>query len=458
MQDYSALLKRQSVFFYEEADLNVDFRIKALDKLSKVIKKYEDPIHAALKSDLGKSTYESFITETGFVQHEISFVKKHLKQWARPQKTKRSLRLLFTTKSFIHKEARGQVLIYAPWNYPFQLFMSPLIGAIAAGNTVVLKPSEHAPTVSAVLAEMIEEVFPEKYIAVVQGDASVAQELSKLDWDMIFFTGSTVIGQKIYEQAASKLIPVVLELGGKCPVLVHKDANLKVAARRIAWGKILNAGQTCIAPDHIVVHKSVKDRLLKLLCKEFKEMLGKDPEQSAAYARIVNNGHFERLINMLDQTEIYCGGENNAETKFIEPTIVDNVQTSHPLMKEEIFGPILPIQSYENIDDAILYINRLHPPLAIYAFTGSKNTFEQIQRHTKSGAMVKNDVIMQLTNLYLPFGGVRQSGIGRYHGRFSFEAFSYQRSVLHQKTWTDPSMRYPPYSEKKWKMIKKVLK
>ncbi|WP_462281131.1 aldehyde dehydrogenase [Salinivirga cyanobacteriivorans] len=458
MQDISALLKRQSAFFYEEADLNVDFRIKALNKLAEVIKKYEDPIHAALKADLGKSSYESFITETGFVQHEISFVKRHLKQWAKPQKVKKSLKLLFATKSYIHYEARGQVLIYAPWNYPFQLFMSPLIGAIAAGNTVVLKPSEHAPTVSSVLEQMISEIFPEKYIAVVQGDATVAQELSKLDWDMIFFTGSTAIGQKIYEQAAQKLIPVVLELGGKCPVLVHKDANLKVAARRIAWGKILNAGQTCIAPDHIVVHKSVKDRLLKLLCKEFKSMLGKNPAESAAYARIVNKAHFERLVNMLDQAEIFCGGNYNAEERYIEPTIVDNVQPAHTLMKEEIFGPILPVQSYENINDAILYINRLHPPLAIYAFTGAKSTFEQIQRHTQSGAMVKNDVIMQLTNMYLPFGGVRQSGIGRYHGRFSFEAFSYQRSFLHQTTWTDPAMRYPPYSEKKWKLIKKVLK
>lgn len=458
MQDFPALLKRQSAFFYEEADLNVDFRINALDKLSKAIKKYQDAIHGALKTDLGKSSYEAYITETGFVQHEIRFAMKHLKKWAKPEKVKPGIRLLFTAKSYIHREARGQVLIFAPWNYPFQLFISPLIGAIAAGNTVVLKPSEHAPTVSTVLGEMIGEIFPQKYIAVVQGDAEVARELSALDWDMIFFTGSTAGGQKIYEQAAKKLIPVVLELGGKCPVLVHKDANLKVAARRIAWGKILNAGQTCIAPDHIIVHKSVKDRLLKLLCKQFKEMLGPNMQESAAYGRIVNQAHFDRLKTLIKQSDVYCGGSHNADDRFIEPTIVDDVQPSHPLMKEEIFGPVLPVQTYENIEDAIHFINRLHPPLAIYMFTGSKQHFDQVQRHTQSGAMVKNDVIVHLTNLNLPFGGLRQSGIGRYHGRFSFEAFSNQRTVLHQKTWTDPAMRYPPYTEKKWKMIRKVLK
>ncbi len=457
MNDFSDLLNRQSKFFTEEADLTVEFRIKALQKLSNAIKNKEDEIHKALKKDLRKSSFESYITETGIIRHEIAFVKSKLKKWAKKKKVGTSQKQLFYSKSYIQPEARGQVLIFSPWNYPFQLIMSPLIGAIAAGNTVVLKPSEHAPATAQILETLINELFPEKYIAVVQGGSEVAQALTELDWDLVFFTGSTAIGKKIYAQAAKRHTPVILELGGKCPVIVHKDANLKVAARRIIWAKILNAGQTCVAPDYLLVHKSVKSRLLKLICEEITEMLGKNKKESAAYARIVNRGHFERLTKLLENTETFCGGEVDANDLYISPTIVDHVQPSHPLMQEEIFGPVLPVMEFQDNEEAIRFINRQHPPLAIYCFTSSNKAFEYVQRHTKSGGIIKNDTLIYLSNLNLPFGGVRQSGIGRYHGKFSFDAFSEQRSILKHSTWFDPNVRYPPYTAKKWKFIKKIF-
>ncbi len=457
MNAYKELLNRQTKFYTEEADFNVDFRIKALTKLSNAIKNNEDEIHKALKKDLRKSSFESFITETGIIRHEIAYIKKNLKKWTKKQKVPTSQKQLFYSKSYVQNNARGQVLIFSPWNYPFQLVMSPLIGAIAAGNTVVLKPSEHAPATSQIIKEIISELFPEKYIAVVLGDSKVAQALTELDWDLVFFTGSTSVGKKIYTQAAKHLTPVILELGGKCPVIVHKDANLKIAAKRIMWGKILNSGQTCVAPDYLLVHKSVKSKLMKLLCDEITEMLGKNKKESAAYARVVNRAHFERLTKLLENTDIICGGEKEENTLFISPTIIDNVQPSHPLMQEEIFGPILPVMEFRELDEAIRFISRQHPPLAIYGFTGSNKIFDRLQRHTRSGGIIKNDTLIYLSNLNLPFGGVRQSGIGRYHGKHSFDAFSEQRSILKHSTWFDPSVRYPPYTAKKWKMIKKIF-
>jgi aldehyde dehydrogenase (NAD+) len=389
--------------------------------------------------------------------HELAFIKKNLKKWMKPTRVSTPQKILFYSKSYSRHVPKGQVLILSPWNYPFQLLFSPLIGAIAAGNTVVLKPSEYAVHVAQIVEKIIEEVFPEKYVAIVQGGADTAKNLLKLDWDLVFFTGSTVVGKKIAEAAAKNLTPVVLELGGKCPAIVHRDANLRVAARRIAWGKLINTGQTCVAPDYLLVHSSVKQKLLKLLVIEIENMLGRNFKETAAYGRIINSQNFDRLNTLLENTNIYYGGNRDRDELFIAPTIIDNVNPNHPLMKEEIFGPILPVLTYEEFDEAVRFVKRREPPLAIYQFTRSNTIFDQMQRHTRSGAILKNETIMHLSNLRLPFGGVRQSGSGRYHGKFSFETFSDQRSVLKHSTFFDPAMRYPPYTAKKWNIIKKLL-
>lgn len=451
------VFEKQASFFYEEAAMTLSFRLEALNKLEKVILEHREQIHDALKQDLGKSSYESYITETGFVFHELKYVKKQLKRWMKPSKVRTPQKILFYSKSYIQSVPKGQVLIIAPWNYPFQLSISPLIGAIAAGNTVVLKPSEIAPHTANVLEEILTTTFPEKYLTVVNGGVETAKALLNLDWDMIFFTGSTAVGKEVFKAAADKLTPLVLELGGKCPAIVHSDANIKIAARRIIWGKIINAGQTCVAPDYILAHNSIKDKLIKQMVKEIEAMLGKNTKESGAYGRIINEKHFNRLVSLMNNANIVHGGEVENQLLFIAPTIIDDVQPTHALMQEEIFGPLLPVLTYDSIEDAIRFVNRNHPALAIYQFTGSNKVFNQVARHTRSGGILKNDTIIHLSNLKLPFGGVRQSGIGRYHGKFSFEAFSDQRSVLKHSTLIDPSLRYPPYTEKKWKIISKVM-
>lgn len=458
MSDFHSLLAKQSTFFHEEAYISIEFRIKMLQKLKESIQKNEDRINEALKNDLGKSTFESFTIEVGYVLHEIDHVKKNLKKWAKRKKVKTPQKIFFFSRSYIEPKPRGQVLIFAPWNYPFQLVISPLIGAIAAGNTAVIKPSEIADNTAEVLNEIISEIFPDKYVAVVRGGSDVAEKLSELDWDMVFFTGSNEIGKKVYQNAAKNLTPVLLELGGKCPAIMHKDANLSVSVRRMVWAKFLNAGQTCVAPDYLLVHKNAKERVVKLLKKEISQQLGQNIKESAAFARIVNKTHFERLTKLMEQTKLLLGGETDADNLFITPTLVDEPSITHPLMREEIFGPILPIISYEEMDDAVRFINRNNPPLAIYAFCSSNKTFEFIERHTSSGAIVKNDAILQLANINLPFGGVRQSGIGRYHGKYSFEAFSEMRTFLKHSTKFDAKLRYPPYTDKKWKLIKQAFK
>lgn len=451
------IFETQAGFFKEEAAMTLSFRLSALTKLEEVILKYRDEIHQALKKDLGKSSFEAYITETGFVLHELKFVKKNLKKWMRKRKVPSPQKLVFYSKSYINPTPRGQVLIIAPWNYPFQLLVSPLIGAIAAGNTVVLKPSENAINTASLIEKIIGETFPSKYISVINGDAETSKALLEFDWDMIFFTGSTHVGKEIAKAAAQRLTPVVLELGGKCPAIVHSDANITVAARRIVWGKIINAGQTCVAPDYILAHKSVKEKLIKQMIKELQSMLGKNVKESGAYGRIINERHFNRLKALMTNSNIVHGGEHDADSLFIAPTIVDNVQPSHALMQEEIFGPILPVLEYETIEDAIRFVNRSTSPLAIYQFTSSNKHFDLVARHTQSGALLKNDTIIHLSNLHLPFEGVRHSGMGSYHGKFSFEAFSNNRSVLKHATFFDPSLRYPPYTEKKWKIISKLL-
>jgi aldehyde dehydrogenase (NAD+) len=457
MSDFQSLLSKQSVFFREEAYFTIDFRLKMLQKLEETIRKNETRINEALNADLGKSAFEAFTSEVGYVLYEISHIKRHLKKWAKRKKVKTPQKIFFYSKSYLEFKPRGQVLIFAPWNYPFQLVMSPLIGAIAAGNTVVLKPSEYAEHTANIIEAIIAEVFPEKYVAVVKGDASVAQQLSNMDWDMVFYTGSTSIGKKVYENAAKHLTPVLLELGGKCPAIIHKDANINVTSRRLVWAKFLNAGQTCLAPDYILVHKSAKSKVIKALKREINQQLGENTIESAAFGRIVNEAHFDRLQKLLEQTKILHGGESDKEKRYIAPTIVEEPSVAHPLMEEEIFGPILPIISYEKIEDALRFVNRNHPPLAIYSFLKSNKTFEFIERHTTSGAIVKNDAILQMANMNLPFGGARQSGIGRYHGKYSFEAFSEVRSYLKHSTTFDPKLRYPPYTEKKWNLIKRAL-
>lgn len=457
MSQIKQIFESQAKFFKEEAAMTLSFRLSVLTKLEKAILTNRDQIHAALKKDLGKSSFEAYITETGFVLNELRFVKKNLKKWMKTRKVPSPQKLVFYSKSYIKPRPRGQVLIISPWNYPFQLLISPLVGALAAGNTAILKPSEHAPNTAALVEKILAEVFPSKYISVINGDVEVSKSLLELDWDMIFFTGSTQVGREIAKAAAEKLIPVVLELGGKCPAIVHADANIKIAARRIVWGKIINAGQTCVAPDYVLAHASVKSKLMKQMVKELASMLGKNVKESGAYGRIINEHHFTRLTALVKNSNIVHGGEHDVETLYMAPTIVDNLQPNHPLLQEEIFGPILPVLEYESIEDVVRFVNKNTPPLAIYQFARANQQFNLVARHTQSGAMLKNDTIMHLSNLHLPFGGVRQSGIGQYHGRYSFESFSNKQSIFKHATFFDSSMRYPPYTEKKWKLISKFM-
>ena len=461
VDDVKSILDKQSKYFDSQATKNIDFRIKQLNRLKEAMKKYEDKLNEALYIDLGKHKNESYMTEIGFVYHSISHMIKNIKKWAKPERKKTPFYLM-PSKSFVISEPYGSVLIIGPYNYPVQLLLEPLVGAIAAGNTAVLKPSELSPNVSKVIKEMIEDTFEEDYIACVEGGVETNTSLINSLFDYIFFTGSPKVGSIVMEAAAKNLVPVTLELGGKSPVIVDKCVNVKEAARRIIWGKTMNAGQTCVAPDYVMVHESVKDILLDEMKNAITEFFGKSVEESSSFGRIINNKHYNRIKNMIerDRDGIVFGGHYNEEKRYIEPTIIEVSSFDAETMGEEIFGPVLPVISFENLDKAINEIKKLNKPLALYLFTTDSSVERKVLGQISSGGVCINDTITHLVNSNMPFGGVGQSGIGSYHGKDSFITFSHRRSVLKKPAGFGfvGSILYPSYTEKQLNLVKKIFK
>lgn len=449
-------LIKQKHFFTSNQTKNLDYRIKHLEKLRDVIKKKEDTIIKALYLDLGKSHFEAYSSEVGFILESLSYVLRNLRKWARP---KRKLRPLFMpiSKSTIYYEPHGVVLIIGPFNYPFHLVIEPLIGAIAAGNTCIIKPSEKTPHTVAVLQEVIGEVFEEEYVAIVPGAKEVVTELINSDVDYIFFTGSNQVGRIVMEAASKTLTPLTLELGGKSPTIVHKDADIEKTASRIVWGKFYNVGQTCIAPDYIYVHESIKEDLLVEIKGKIKEFYGDDPLSSPDYGQIIDENDFNRLVDFIDEDKIYCGGERNKDDLKIAPTVLSHVNWEDAVMKEEIFGPILPVLTYEDIDETLKIIEEKPRPLAFYIFTEDKRLQDKVIEEIPFGGGCINDTISHITSPRMPFGGTGNSGIGSYHGKESFLTFSHKKSIMKKSTLFDIKAMYPPY-EDRLKLIKKIMK
>ena len=436
--------------------LNVSERIHYLVKLKKTIQSRENEIYNALKSDLNKPKFESYATEIGFLLNEISLFIKNLEKWAEPESIQSSI-INFPSKDYIYKEPYGKVLIISPWNYPFQLSLLPAMSAFASGNNVILKPSEHTPATSNLVKSIVSEVFPANIFSVIEGDAEVASELLKLKWDYIFFTGSVKIGKIVAKAAAINLTPTTLELGGKSPAIIDDSLDLKLVSKRIVWGKFLNSGQTCVAPDYLIVHESIKDLLIKELINSILEAYGKFNDKINNYTSIVNENNFDRLIKLINESKVIFGGQHERKTKFIYPTLVDAPNTEDNIMIDEIFGPILPILTFNCQDDIDEIINKNPNPLALYVFTKNKEFEEKIINRYKFGGGAVNDTIVHLANPKLPFGGIGSSGSGSYHGKYSFELFTQNKSIVKRGTWYDNKLRYAPYA-KKFSLMKKIIK
>ncbi len=452
----SSIVNKQKEYFYNGHTRSVEVRKNNLKKLYEGVQRFEQEIFQALKLDLNKSVHESFTTEVGYVLKEISFQLKHISSWSKPKRVRTAL-THFGSKGKVVPEPYGVTLIIAPWNYPFQLAIAPLVGALAAGNTIVLKPSELTPNVSKVITRMLEELFQEELVAVVEGGVEESTALLKEPFDYIFFTGSVGVGKVVMEAAAKQLTPLTLELGGKSPCIVHKDAKIDVTARRIVWGKFLNAGQTCVAPDYMYVHASVKEQLIEALRHEIEKQYGKEPLHNDNYVRIVSERHFERLCTFLKDGKTVIGGNYKKETLHIEPTVLTNVTWESAVMEDEIFGPILPIIEYDNIEDVIDTIQQHPKPLALYVFSEDKGVQKKVTSNISYGGGCINDVVYHLATPYLPFGGVGSSGLGSYHGEESFRIFSHYKSILAQSTAFDMKIRYSS-TKSALKFIRKLLK
>lgn len=432
---------KQESYFRSGATLDVRTRKANLVAFEKAVLKWEKPLCEALWKDLHKSYEESYIAEVSILLGEIRTHIRNVGKWTRPQRRPTPMKL-FPSRSKIISEPLGTALIISPWNYPVQLLLTPLVGVISSGCTAVLKPSPYVPEVSDVIEKMIRDTFPEEYVAVVQGDRDVNTALLEQRWDMIFFTGSPSFGRAVMTAAAKNLTPVVLELGGKSPCIIDKDADIKMAAKRVAWGKSLNAGQTCIAPDYLMLHKNIKDKFLSELEKAFGELLGDDPQISEHFVRIVNDAAFERLKGYLADGEVVFGGKTDKSERYFSPTVLDHVSPDSPVMQEEIFGPIFPVQTFSSLDEVIRFVSMREKPLALYYF-GSQG--DKVLKHTTSGGSCINDVIMHIANENVPFGGVGMSGMGSYHHKRTFDVFTHYRSVISTPTWIDLPFRYMPY-------------
>ncbi|PRX54986.1 aldehyde dehydrogenase [Flagellimonas meridianipacifica] len=439
------LVETQKSFFASQQTKDVSYRKTYLKKLYKALIAHEDDICEAIYRDFKKPKFESLVTETQIVLSELKYIINNLDEWTRPERVSGPL-ANFPSSDWLYHEPYGTVLIISPWNYPFMLAISPLIGALAAGNTAVLKPSELSPNTSRAILKLLEEVFDEEYVSVVEGGVEVSQELLSHKWDYIFFTGSSHVGKIIYQSAAEHLTPVTLELGGKNPCIVDETAAIKLAAKRIVWGKFMNAGQTCVAPDYILVHKSVKDGFVDALKKNIQKFYGSSIEASDDLARITTKKHYESLKAMITGQTVLSGGSFNDETQYIEPTLIDEPDLESHLMKGEIFGPILPILSYDSESEIGDIILRYEKPLSLYVFSTRKKFQQKIINTYGFGGGGINDVIMHIANKNLPFGGVGESGIGGYHGKHSFKLFSHKKSLVKKPNWGDIPFRYPPYT------------
>lgn len=450
-----SIREAQKAYFHGGATLNISFRKNMLKKLLAAMEAWENRLCKALWEDLHKSYEEAYLTEISIVKAEIRTHIKHVAKWAKRRKAPTPIKL-FPASSYIVKEPLGNALIISPWNYPVQLLLNPLVGAISSGCTAVLKPSPYVPTVSKVIEDMITETFPQEYIAVVQGNRDVNTALLEQRWDIIFFTGSPALAKTVMTAAAKYLTPVVLELGGKSPCIIDETADLKVTARRLAWGKTLNSGQTCIAPDYILIHKNIKDAFVKAFGEEVKNLHGQDIKSDKHYVRMVNDKAFERVAGYIKDAKILYGGSTDAETRFIEPTLIDNPPIDSPVMTEEIFGPVFPVITIEGpfLEQVREFVTSREKPLAFYYFGKESDGWDLIKR-TSSGGGCINDVIMHIANENIPFGGVGNSGMGRYHDKDSFEAFTHTRSIVSTGTWVDLPFRYMPY--KMFGLVKKLL-
>jgi aldehyde dehydrogenase (NAD+) len=455
MDKEQSVLAAQRAYFSTGATRSRAFRLEQLSKLLWSIKRLEPEILSALKSDLGKPEYEAYVSEVAFMYDEIRHTRRHLGRWMRPKKVRTSW-LLGPSKGQVLTEPRGSVFIIAPWNYPFQLLLAPLVGAIAAGNCAILKPSELAPATSAIVAKLIRETFEENYIAAFEGGLEVSQKLLALKHDYIFFTGGTQVGRVIMEAAARHLTPITLELGGKSPCIVDESSDLKVTTKRVAWGKFFNAGQTCVAPDYVLVHKKIQQKFLEEMKLRVEEFFGPTPEESPDYARIINTKHFDRLSKYIDGKKPFLGGKTNREKRYFAPTILTDAKVADPVMQEEIFGPILPVLPYERLDEAVKFVNSRPKPLAFYFFSKESSNKEKVLSEISFGGGCINDTLVHLMSPDLPFGGVGESGIGAYHGKHSYDLFSHHKSVVKKPFFADVALRYPPYGNRlNW--IKKLL-
>ena len=447
-QEIQTILEKQRNYFATGATLPISARISALKKLQSYIKEHEQEISDALAADLGKSKFEGYMCEIGLVLGEIAYMIKHTKKFARNEK-KLSCPANYVASSYIKKSPYGAVLIMSPWNYPFLLTIEPLVDAISAGNTVIAKPSAYSPNTTKVIEKLINECFAPEYVAIVTGGRAENTHLLEQKFDYIFFTGSQTVGREVMRKAAEKLIPVTLELGGKSPCIVDKTANIALAAKRIVWGKFLNCGQTCVAPDYILCHESVKEKLIAELKKQIEAQFGKAPLENKSYGKIINQKHFDRVSSLIDKSKVVHGGATDAAAQRIEPTVMDNVTWEDAVMQQEIFGPVLPILAYKTEDEIFSTVNSRNKPLALYIFTSDKKLAKKVLAQCAFGGGCINDTIVHLATNNMGFGGVGESGMGAYHGKIGFDTFSHKKSIVDKKTWIDVNLRYQPYSKLK---------
>lgn len=455
--DIKTLIEKQKKFYTSGRTLDIKYRLDALKRLKDKINANLDEIHGAIRKDLGKSAFESYMCETGLALSEISYMLKHTRRFSRERRVLTPL-AQFASRSFVKPSPYGTVLIMSPWNYPFLLTVDPLADALAAGNTVIIKPSAYSPETSTVIAKLVAECFPPEYVAVITGGREENKALLKQEFDYIFFTGSQAVGREVMRSAAENLTPVSLELGGKSPCIVDSSANIKLAAKRIVFGKYLNCGQTCVAPDYVYCHASVKKRFIEAVKKEISLQFGSEPLASADYGKIINAVHFERVRGLIDPEKLVFGGESDPETLQIAPAVMDGVTRSDKIMQEEIFGPVMPVMTFNDIGSVIEDVNSQPHPLALYIFAKDKKIIRRVTRSCSFGGGCVNDTVIHLATSNMGFGGMGASGIGSYHGKAGFDAFSHHKSIVDKKTWMDLPMRYRPYKKFNGKLIRMFLK
>ncbi|MTI67009.1 MAG: aldehyde dehydrogenase [Firmicutes bacterium] len=455
MFDIKGIIEKQRLFFEKDKTKDINFRIEKLNILKKAIIENEKEIMKALKKDLNKSPFESYETEIGIILDEIKYTIKHISRWTKPKRVKTPLSL-FLSSSYIYPEPYGLVLIISPWNYPLQLALSPLIGSIAAGNCSIIKPSEYSPHTSKILDKIIRENFDDSYITVVKGGKEISEKLLDEKFDYIFFTGGVSVGKIVMKKASKYLTPVTLELGGKSPCIVEETANIDLAAKRIVWGKFLNAGQTCVAPDYLLVHKNIKNKLITKMEEYILKFYTKNPCSNKEYPKIINKKHFNRLLNLMKSGNVISGGQYSDKTNHIAPTIIDGITWESPIMQEEIFGPLLPVLEFKELNEVVLNVNKNPKPLALYLFINNKKKERYVLDNISFGGGCINDTIIHLATPYMPFGGVGESGIGAYHGKESFLTFSHRKSILKKSNLFDIPLRYPPY-KKRLNLLKKFM-